>query len=58
MTGAGMPPETHEVPGVAEARRFVAPGGLQIDLVRAMAADEPARYASPAPSRGSSATRR
>ena len=44
-----MPPETHEVPGVAEARRFVAPGGLTIDLVRAMAADEPARYASPAP---------
>jgi hypothetical protein len=49
MTGAGMPPEPHEVPGVAEARRFAAPGGLTVDLVRGMAADEPARYASPAP---------
>ena len=49
LSDAGLAPETHDVPGVAEARRFVAPGGLTVDLVRGMAADEPARFASPAP---------
>ena len=48
LSDAGLAPETHDVPGVAEARRFVAPGGLTVDLVRGMAADEPARFADPA----------